>query len=235
MTRSRVTHLIVAVWVGLFVLSFVLMFTLAPTGDGFTRGLNRISAFLVWQMLAFAVAVVLLLVGRGLEQERKLTRWLSRIPVIIQCAMLVLLIGLIMLLRFWQPPSEPYQPPGPVTAPAAVAEPVAAALPVAEPFSGIYRGGFEQSHFYTMDGRGPWWLEADDAVWQQIQALYEDGPGRAGGVHAGLIVNGWLEETGGELDYLGIDRFRLHVTSIESIRELTPEEFEQVRRAVTAQ
>lgn len=242
MKRTQVTHLIVAVWVGLFLLSFVLMFTLAPTGDGFTRGLNRISAFLAWQSIAFVVAIVLLIVGRGLQQENKLIRWLSRIPVIIQCAMLVLLIGLILVLRFSKPPAEPYVAPGPVTAPAAVAElpaapealvaPLEAAVPI-EQFSGIYRGGFESSHFYTMDGQGPWWLEADNASWQRIQALYDDEPGRAGGVHLALIVNGRLEQTNGELDFLGIDGFRLHVSSIESMRELTGEEFEQVRQTVT--
>jgi hypothetical protein len=46
------------VWAVLFVVSFVMLQVVAPSGEGFTRGLNRIASFLTWQGLAFAVAMV---------------------------------------------------------------------------------------------------------------------------------------------------------------------------------
>jgi hypothetical protein len=118
MTRNHLTYAVVTLWAALFALSFVLAFSLEPTGDGFTRGLNRISAFLVWQGIAVAVAVVAWLTGRGVEGSG--TRWLSRIPAIVHLLMVLLVIGLVLAVRFTQPPIEPELPPGPATAPAAV-------------------------------------------------------------------------------------------------------------------
>jgi hypothetical protein len=114
--------------------------------------------------------------------------------------------------------------PMPETAPGA---------PTIRQYSGIFRGGFEASHFYTMDGEGPWWLVAEGAIRDRIYASFVDGPGRAGGVTVALTANGWLEETGGEFEYLGIDEYRFHIESVEGIRALTAEEFELVLATVT--
>ena len=42
----------------LFITSFVALQLTAPTGDGFTRGLNRIVSFMTWQGAAFVLAMV---------------------------------------------------------------------------------------------------------------------------------------------------------------------------------
>jgi hypothetical protein len=160
MTRTRLATLTLGIWTVLFVLSFVLLFSLEPTGDGFVRGLNRIMAFLTWQGIAFVAAIVALLAGRGIDNETPGTRWLSRIPVIIQSLMLLAVVGLILATRFTKPVTEPGVPQGSATAPApALAAPLEPPADIQE-FNGIFRAGFESSHFYTMDGRGPWWLEA---------------------------------------------------------------------------
>lgn len=231
MTRRHLLIIALGIWAALFALSFVLLFTLEPTGEGFVRGLNRVTAFVGWQGAAFVAAIVALVAGRGSNATGGL-RWLSRVPAIVQALMLLLLIGVILATRFTQPPAEPYVPPGPVTAPAPTA-----ALPAEPPaevrqFDGIFRSGFEASHFYTMDGQGPWWLEANDADWQRINESYVDGPGRAGGVTVAMSVSGWLEEIGDELAHVGIDGYRLHVESIEGMRVLSEEEFELVLQTV---
>jgi hypothetical protein len=61
------------VWLVLFVVSFAVLQTTSPSGDGFTRGLNRIASFLTWQGAAFVVSMALALVtrraaGRGVEK-----------------------------------------------------------------------------------------------------------------------------------------------------------------------
>jgi hypothetical protein len=47
-----------AVWLMLFITSFVVLQLTSPTGDGFTRGLNRIVAFMTWQIAALVLATV---------------------------------------------------------------------------------------------------------------------------------------------------------------------------------
>jgi hypothetical protein len=118
MTRNRLVILTLGIWTALFALSFVLLFTLEPTGDGFVRGLNRVAAFLIWQGVAFIAAVIALLAGRGISSDTPGARWFSRIPVIVQSLMLLALIGLILAVRVTKPAAEPGIPPGPATAPA---------------------------------------------------------------------------------------------------------------------
>jgi hypothetical protein len=119
MTRTRLAIFIVSIWAVLFVLSFVLAFSLEPTGDGFTRGLNRLSALIVWQGVAILVAIVALLAGLGIDKSTPKLRWVSRIPALVHLTTVLLIVGLILFLRFTKPPAEPYVPPGPATEAAA--------------------------------------------------------------------------------------------------------------------
>ena len=246
MTRRRTVNVLLLIWAVVFVLSIALAWLQEPTGDGFTRGLNRLGVFFGWQGVALAIAVIAWLMGRGVDYERPRSRWLTRIPAIIHASMVVLIVGLVVILRFSKPPADPVTPPGPPTATAPAVAPSAESAPAvkapsatSEPaanvrrFNGIFRGGFEASHFYTMDGQGPWWLEASEADWDRINDSYVHGPGRAGGVRVAMAVDGWLEETGGELEYLGIDQYRIHVVSIDSIRPLSEEEFDMVLESIT--
>jgi len=81
---------LVAIWAVAFVLSF-LAFTEQPTGDGFTRGLNRLSGFLQWQMIAIVTALVLLALRSQAE-----TVWLRRamtVPAYLAGALVALIAG----------------------------------------------------------------------------------------------------------------------------------------------
>lgn len=100
MTRNRLVVLTLCLWTALFALSFVLLFTLEPTGEGFVRGLNRVMAFLACQGIAFVAAIAALLAGGGIGSETPSVRGLSRIPVIVQLLMLLVVTALILAARY---------------------------------------------------------------------------------------------------------------------------------------
>lgn len=58
--QSLAVRALAALWLALFIASFVVLFTAEPTGagDSFMRGLDRLASFLTWQGVAFAPAVV---------------------------------------------------------------------------------------------------------------------------------------------------------------------------------
>ncbi len=55
---ARIVYALAAVWAALMGVSLFLSLGAEAEGDGFTRGLNRITSFLTWQAVAFVVAVV---------------------------------------------------------------------------------------------------------------------------------------------------------------------------------
>jgi len=87
---------------------------------------------------------------------------------------------------------------------------------------GYYRYGFEQSDFYPLSGGGPYWLEADGEIWDELHAHFEDAPGRGGGMTLHLTVEGDLQ-TGGGFGHLGEFEERLTVRNILAV-EAIPEE-----------
>ncbi|MAZ18820.1 hypothetical protein [Oricola sp.] len=89
---------LLAIWAGLFVWSFIGFSATEPTGDGFTRGFNRVSGFLLWQFAAGIVAVPTYMVGR--EQARgSALRWASRLPLALATALLLAIGGVIVWAR----------------------------------------------------------------------------------------------------------------------------------------
>lgn len=89
MARSAVVVILALVWIGLFVLSFYAALTVPPHGDGFTRGLNRATAVLTWQGAALLAALGALFAG--LNAETKPLALLSRVPLLVQIVLAVLL------------------------------------------------------------------------------------------------------------------------------------------------
>lgn len=103
MTRRRVVLSLLIVWTALWLGTFLVPALLAPTGDGFTRGLNRLGTFLGFQCLAG-------LVGLGLLAIRPLTgrlRWLALVPVGLTGLLGLGIVGLIL----WARVSSPEPPP----------------------------------------------------------------------------------------------------------------------------
>ncbi len=105
------------VWAGVYVASFIIPFSYEATGDGFTRGLNRVGAFFGWQTAAGLLAVWLWPLSRHLGAD-KATRWLGRVPVILAATLVILCVAAILWARFGKPPASDYVPPNsPVTEP----------------------------------------------------------------------------------------------------------------------
>ncbi len=97
MSRSKVVILLFVIWNILFSISILSLFLLEPTGDGFARGLNRISAFLGWQAIALVVAMIAFSVGFRRFPKSRLLRWLARLPALVQ---LILGLGITTLIAF---------------------------------------------------------------------------------------------------------------------------------------
>ncbi|MBI5471687.1 MAG: hypothetical protein HY961_05030 [Ignavibacteriae bacterium] len=90
-------------WILVFALSIVLAAAGAPTGDGFTRGLNRLSTFLAWQVAAIVVAVGLLIVARRFKTELSPTmRLLAKAPLAAHGLMLLVVVGAVLYALFVQ-------------------------------------------------------------------------------------------------------------------------------------
>lgn len=228
-------------WLACFVLSFSLPFLMEAKGDGFTRGLNRVGALLGWQLGATVFALLGFITGIGKLKEHRGMAWLSRGPAVVQATLICALLALILYMRFASKPAaaSEYPPPKATAAPAAASVPETVAgleeTAQTESYSGIYHRGFEASHFYSSDGQGPWWVESSSEADQALNPFFIDGPGRSGGITVALKVEGWLSDNVTDLTHLGSFQKRLHVVSIDSVRGLSQEEFEQVRTAFLGQ
>lgn len=66
--------------------------TTEGTGSGFTRGINRLAAFLGWQAGALAAALAAWLAARGLAKGDPL-RWAGLGPLLLSGGFFALLIG----------------------------------------------------------------------------------------------------------------------------------------------
>lgn len=67
------------IWAGLYAWSFMALTLTEATGDGFTRGSNRIGQFLMFQMAAGLTAIFVWRKSNDLSASA--LRWLARLPV----------------------------------------------------------------------------------------------------------------------------------------------------------
>lgn len=85
--------------------------TLEPTGSGFTRGMNRVGAWLQWQGIALLVAAGVWLVARRLDGGERGYRRLGRAPLVVSGLLLGLLclayLGLIIYANVNKPSPDP--------------------------------------------------------------------------------------------------------------------------------
>ncbi len=114
---------LLALWAGTYIWSFAAFFLTTPTGDGFTRGLNRITAFYGWQIAACALSLLVLWTKRHIAGTT--ARHLFWAPVALAGLLFVATVGVIAIANYGRPTpmtatSPPPASPRPVTAPAAV-------------------------------------------------------------------------------------------------------------------
>jgi len=118
MNKQAIAKLLLIVWGGLFIASFV-MFAITPATDfGLTAGYNRFEIFFRWQITAVVVGIIVWLMGKNFTAGT-FWRWMCRIPIFSTAILLIALIALIAWLSFFKPePMQNLQPdPQPVTEP----------------------------------------------------------------------------------------------------------------------
>ena len=90
-TRKFIMMVLIALWAAAWGYSLVAVFA-DPTGDGFSRGLNRVKGFLGWQGIAGMIALALWGVGREFDRNSGLRR-ISGVPLGMALALLLALGG----------------------------------------------------------------------------------------------------------------------------------------------
>ena len=114
MTR-RVLWIGLGLWALAFAASFLSFVVVEPTGDGFTRGLNRVTSFLGGQIGAGLIGIVLWVVGNGLERGTW-PRRASRVPVAVFGLLVAAIVGLILYVNLSKPAPIEVPPAKPPTA-----------------------------------------------------------------------------------------------------------------------
>lgn len=90
---------LIAAWALAWAVSLHALWSLPPSGDGFTRGLNRAGAFLGWQAIAGLLALGAFGLGRAWPRGTAVRR-LSRLPLYTTGIVVVALAGLVLRARF---------------------------------------------------------------------------------------------------------------------------------------
>lgn len=95
-TRRTLLWSLFALWLLTYAWSFVAFQTTEPTGDSFTRGLNRISTFLGWQVSAAIIGVPVWMLGR-MYGKASVASWFTRLPLVLACLLFVIPAGFFAL------------------------------------------------------------------------------------------------------------------------------------------
>lgn len=121
MSKRKLTYVLLALWVGIYVWSFIAFQMTEPTSSGFTAGLNRITAFLGWQFFAGLISIFAFALSFEFA-PRSAARWLVRLPFVLAVLLLFAVFGIVGFAWWGKPPSNdatvPVKPPA-VTEPAA--------------------------------------------------------------------------------------------------------------------
>lgn len=107
-------------WLALFVLSFVTYSTVEPTGDGFTRGMDRAGAVLAWQAGAMVAAVAAMVFTLRQKGPRGFgVSFAGLAPMVVMVLELIVVVALVIWVatrdpnerieRFYYPEGVPTQ------------------------------------------------------------------------------------------------------------------------------
>jgi hypothetical protein len=113
MTANTFLRFALLFWALAFAASFAVFALVPPTGDSFTRGLNRVMGFLGWQAVAAMLAVAVWTIGNRLERGSP-GRRISRVPAALAgllAAGIVALFTIAYLSHPTGPPAEPQTAP----------------------------------------------------------------------------------------------------------------------------
>jgi len=120
---ARSLPLLAAVWALLVAISFLTLALLPADGDGFTRGLNRVMAFLGWELAALLVAIVTAILAWRVRAELNLLwRVIGFGPLVASGLGALFIAGLVVWTLVANPEPAPPPPPRPTTTPAIMAD-----------------------------------------------------------------------------------------------------------------
>jgi ABC-type sugar transport system permease subunit len=87
----------IVVWASLFAFSIIAGVSEEPTGDGFTRGMNRTAVFVKWQAAAFVVSLMSFFMTRKKQDDLSATlRFVGKAPLYAHGAVLVFVVGAVV-------------------------------------------------------------------------------------------------------------------------------------------
>lgn len=92
-------------------------------------------------------------------------------------------------------------------------------------YSGFYRQAFEQSDFYTVDGKGPFWIDLAESS-DELDPYFVPKAGRASHTTVLISFRGEVSETP-EFAYSGQYLSQLTVKEIVSVSALSEEKYEE--------
>lgn len=95
-TKRTLLWSLFALWLLTYVWSFVVFQTTQPTGSSFTRGLNRISDFLGWQVAAAIIGVPVWFLGR-MNSKASIASWFTRLPLVLAGLLVIIPVGFFAL------------------------------------------------------------------------------------------------------------------------------------------
>lgn len=100
--------------------------------------------------------------------------------------------------------------------------------PPYQTFRGVFRSGFETSHFFPLEGSGTMWADTAPDAWEQLQRHLVMRPGRGSRVLVAITFQGYREDEGG-YGHASNYGSLVFIERIEAIRPLSDEEFELIR------
>ncbi len=220
MKENRLFLILSGLWAFTYIGSIVVLQITEPTGDGMTRGLNRLTSFLSWQVVAAFFAIGVWIAGNGLPKGSQ-ARLFSRIPSVLAGVLILLALGVVVYAQTSKPTAPPESATGPTTMPVDVNNTQQSV------YRGYFRSGFEQSDFYLKDGAGKAiWFEADGTLWDQINEHLVKKEGRGSFVTLELEVRGRLDDAG-SYGHLGAYEKQLTATAITALLPMTQEAFDR--------
>ncbi|MGI3183765.1 hypothetical protein [Nioella aestuarii] len=93
--RHIALKIILLAWVAIMGISIFGYILTEASGDGFTRGLNRIMVFLGWQIAGLVVALICLFLRARVEPGRPL-RWVAMVPALVAGAQVLAILSLFL-------------------------------------------------------------------------------------------------------------------------------------------
>jgi len=105
-SAKKIAFVLLGIWALAYGGSFVSFIITDPSGDGFTRGLNRLTTFLGWQFAAGILAVIIWSLGKHFGAGSK-GRWLCRTPILLALGLVLFVVGIITFAAMKGPPPQP--------------------------------------------------------------------------------------------------------------------------------